>query len=49
MPKQKITKEMVVDTAFDIARKDGMDRVLIRRSLESLAVLFSPSIVIAKT
>ena len=42
MPKQKITKEMVVDTAFDIARKDGMD-------LESLAVLFSPSIVIAKT
>ena len=31
MPKQKITKEMVVDTAFDIARKDGMDRVLIKK------------------
>ena len=47
MPKQKITKEMVVDTAFDIARKDGMDRVLIKKIAGKL--LFSPSIVIAKT
>lgn len=27
MPKQRITKEMVVDAAFEIARKDGIENV----------------------
>ena len=27
MPKQRITKEMVVDAAFEIARKGGMEQV----------------------
>ena len=26
MPKQRITKEMVVDAAFEIARNDGMEQ-----------------------
>ncbi len=42
MPKQKITKEMVVDTAFDIARKDGMDRVLIRKIAGKLGCSVQP-------
>ena len=42
MPKQKITKEMVVDTAFDIARKDGMDRVLIKKIAGKLGCSVQP-------
>ncbi len=30
MPKQKITKEMVVDAAFQLAREGGMGRVLVK-------------------
>lgn len=30
MPKQRITKEMVVDAAFEIARNDGMDQVMVK-------------------
>lgn len=30
MPKQKITKEMVVDTAFEIAKESGMEQVLVK-------------------
>ena len=30
MPKQKITKEMVVDAAFQLAREGGMERVLVK-------------------
>lgn len=30
MPKQKITKEMVVETAFQLAREGGMERVLVK-------------------
>ena len=29
MPKQKITKEMVVDVAFEIARRSGMEKVMV--------------------
>ena len=42
MPKQKITKEMVVDTAFDIARQDGMDRVLIKKIAGKLGCYVQP-------
>ena len=30
MPKQKMTKEMVVDAAFQLAREGGMERVLVK-------------------
>ena len=30
MPKQKITKEMVVDAAFELAREGGMERVQVK-------------------
>ena len=30
MPKQKITKEMVVEAAFQLAREGGMERVLVK-------------------
>lgn len=30
MPKQRITKEMIVEAAFEIARKSGWDRVLVK-------------------
>lgn len=30
MPKQRITKEMVVDAAFEIARSSGMGRHSVR-------------------
>ena len=30
MPKQRITKEMVVDAAFEIARNSGMEQVMVK-------------------
>ncbi|MCI8308423.1 MAG: TetR/AcrR family transcriptional regulator [Lachnospiraceae bacterium] len=30
MPKQRITKEMVIDAAFEIARNDGMEQVILK-------------------
>ncbi len=30
MPKQRITKEMVVDVAFEIARSDGWSRLWLK-------------------
>lgn len=30
MPKQRITKEMVIDAAFEIARNDGMEHVILK-------------------
>ncbi len=30
MPKQRITKEMIVDAAFEIAKTEGMEQVLIK-------------------
>ena len=32
MPKQKITKEMVVDAAFELARDGGMEQVIIKNN-----------------
>ncbi len=29
MPKQRITKEMVVEAAFEIAREQGMEQVVV--------------------
>ncbi len=35
-PKAKITKEMIVDTAFEIVRKEGVDKVTARSISEQL-------------
>lgn len=42
MPKQKITKEMVVDAAFEIARKQGMDHVTVKMIAERLGCSVQP-------
>lgn len=42
MPKQRITKEMVVDAAFEIARRDGMERVTVKTIAESLGCSVQP-------
>lgn len=42
MPKQKITKEMVVDAAFQIARKEGMEQVLVKNIADTLGCSVQP-------
>lgn len=42
MPKQRITKEMVVDAAFDIARKGGMDQVMVKNIAGKLGCSVQP-------
>ena len=42
MPKQRITKEMVVDTAFKIARQSGMDKVLVKSIADELGCSVQP-------
>lgn len=42
MPKQRITKEMVVDAAFEIARKDGMDKATVKTIAERLGCSVQP-------
>lgn len=42
MPKQRITKEMVVDAAFEIARRDGMEQVLVKNIASRLGCSVQP-------
>ncbi len=42
MPKQRITKEMVVDAAFEIARRDGMDKATVKAIAEKLGCSVQP-------
>ncbi len=42
MPKQRITKEMVVDAAFEIARKDGMEKATVKAIAEKLGSSVQP-------
>ena len=42
MPKQRITKEMVVDAAFEIAREGGMERVMVKGIAERLGCSVQP-------
>lgn len=42
MPKQRITKEMVVDAAFEIARRDGMDRATVKAIAEKIGCSVQP-------
>ncbi len=42
MPKQKITKEMVVNAAFELARQGGMEQVLVKNIAEKLGCSVQP-------
>lgn len=42
MPKQRITKDMVVDAAFKIARQSGMEKVLVKNIADELGCSVQP-------
>lgn len=42
MPKQRITKEMVVDAAFEIARCDGIEQVMVKSIAEKIGCSVQP-------
>lgn len=42
MPKQKITREMIVDTAFELARREGMESVQVKAIAEALHCSVQP-------
>ncbi len=42
MPKQRITKEMVVNAAFEIARKDGMEQVMVKNIADKIGCSVQP-------
>lgn len=42
MPKQRITREMVVDAAFEIARKEGMEKATVKAISETLGCSVQP-------
>lgn len=42
MPKQRITKELVVDAAFKIARRSGVEKVLVKSIAEELGCSVQP-------
>lgn len=42
MPKQRITKEMVVDAAFEIARSSGMEQVLVKNIAAKIGCSVQP-------
>ncbi len=42
MPKQKITKEMVIDAAFELARSGGMEQVKVKNIAEKLGCSVQP-------
>lgn len=42
MPKQRITKETVVDAAFEIARKYGMEQVLVKNIAKKIGCSVQP-------
>ncbi len=42
MPKQRITKDMVVDAAFQIARNSGMEQVLVKNIAERIGCSVQP-------
>ena len=42
MPKQRITKEMVVDAAFEVARNEGMEQVLVKNIADKIGCSVQP-------
>ena len=42
MPKQRITKEMVVDAAFEIAKSNGMEQVMVKNIADRIGCSVQP-------
>ena len=42
MPKQRITEEIVVNAAFEIARKSGMEQVMVKRIADNIGCSVQP-------
>ena len=42
MPKQRITKEMVVNAAFELARSGGMEQVMVKAIAEKIGCSVQP-------
>ena len=42
MPKQRITKDMVVEAAFEIARQGGMEKVMVKSIADKLGCSVQP-------
>ncbi len=42
MPKQRITKEMVVDAAFEVAKSSGMEQVLVKNIADRIGCSVQP-------
>lgn len=42
MPKQRITKEMVIEAAFELARAGGMEQVLVKNIAEKIGCSVQP-------
>lgn len=42
MPKQRITKEMIVNAAFEIARKSGMEQVMVKNIADKIGCSVQP-------
>lgn len=42
MPKQRITKEMVVEAAFELARSGGMEQVMVKNIAEKIGCSVQP-------
>lgn len=42
MPKQRITKEMVVNAAFDIAKNNGMEQVMVKNIADKIGCSVQP-------
>lgn len=42
MPKQRITKEMIVDAAFELAKTEGMEQVLVKNIAKKLGCSVQP-------
>lgn len=42
MPKQRITKEMVIEAAFELAREGGMENVMVKNIAERLGCSVQP-------
>lgn len=42
MPKQRITKEMVIDAAFELARSGGMEQVMVKAIAEKIGCSVQP-------
>jgi len=42
MPKQRITKETVINAAFEIARKEGMEQVMVKAIAEKIGCSVQP-------